>query len=58
MAYIIHTCPQCKSMNICREYGPEFPDTDTNDEVIIGYLCKNCLHVWTKRYDLYPKEEH
>ena len=49
------SCPQCGSEDVDIDYGPEF-NLFRDDEVLIGFLCSKCLHVWAQSYKLVPME--
>lgn len=49
-------CPQCESKNVVIDYGPEF-NLLQDDQITIGYLCNDCLHIWAKNYKLVQVED-
>ena len=49
------SCPQCGSNRVDIDYGPEF-NLFQDDEVLVGFLCNNCLHSWAQEYKLVPVE--
>lgn len=52
----VSACPQCHSKEVIVDYGPEF-NLYESDEVLIGFLCSDCLHAWAQRYKLTPVED-